>query len=254
LPASVANGPDQVRDVVRTMARAGADVIKTATTGGASSRPGHGPRDSAFSRDEMLALVEESHALGRRVMCHALGGPGLRTAVLAGVDSIEHGSYLDEEPDLMLRMAEGGIFLVPTLTVYVYHRESAAAHVRARALALYDHHVATVQRALELGVPVAAGTDAGGHGHPKNALELGYLVDAGLTPMQAVRAGTQWAAQCLGLDRDLGTLEPGRLADLIAVDGSPLDDIKMLLDPQRIELVLKGGAVCVDRRATAPAR
>jgi imidazolonepropionase-like amidohydrolase len=125
--------------------------------------------------------------------------------------------------------------------------------VRARALALYEHHVATVRRALELGVPLAAGTDAGGHGHPKNALELGYLVDAGLTPMQAVRAATQWAAQCLGLDGELGTLEPGRLADLIVVDGNPLDDIKLLLEPRRIELVLKGGAVCVDRRA-APAR
>ena len=253
LPESVANGPDQVRDVVRTMARAGADVIKTATTGGASSRPGHGPTDAAFSREEMLALVAESHALGRRVMCHALGGPGLRTAVLAGVDSIEHGSYLDEEPELMAQMAERGVFLVPTLTVYVYHRESASAHVRARALALYEHHVATIRRALELGVPIAAGTDAGGHGHPKNALELGYLVDAGLTPMQAVRAATQWAAQCLGLDRELGTLEAGRLADLIVVDGNPLDDVKVLLEPQRIELVLKGGVVCVDRRA-APAR
>ena len=249
LPSSVANGPDQVRDVVRTMVRAGADVIKTATTGGASSRPGHGPRDAAFSHEEMLALVAEAHALGRRVMCHALGGPGMRAAVEAGVDSIEHGCYLDEEPELMAEMAARRIFLVPTLTVYVYHRESPAPHVRARALALYEHHLATVRRALELGVPIAAGTDAGGHGHPKNALELGYLVDAGLTPMQAVRAATQWAAQCLGLDGDLGTLEPGRLADLIAVDGNPLDDIKVLLDPRRIELVVKGGAVCVDRRA-----
>jgi imidazolonepropionase-like amidohydrolase len=131
LPESVANGPDAVRDVVRTMVRAGADVIKTATTGGASSRPGHGPKDAAFSREEMLALVAESHALGRRVMCHALRGPGLRTAVLAGVDSIEHGSYLDEEPELMAQMAARGVFLVATLTVYVYHRESASAHVRA---------------------------------------------------------------------------------------------------------------------------
>ena len=249
LPPSVANGPDQVRDVVRTMVRAGADVIKTATTGGASSRPGHGPSDAAFSSEEMLALVAESHALGRRVMCHALGGPGLRIAVRAGVDSIEHGSYLDEEPELLARMAERGIFLVPTLTVYVYHRESPAPHVRARALALHEHHLASVRRAVELGVPIAAGTDAGGHGHPLNALELGYLVEAGLTPMQAVRAGTQWAAKCLGLDGDLGTLEPGRLADLLVVDGNPLDDIKVLLEPRRIELVMKGGAVCVDRRA-----
>src|SRR5262245_9438292 len=200
----------------------------------------------------MLALVAEAHALGRRVMCHALGGPGMRAAVEAGVDSIEHGCYLDEEPELMAEMAARRIFLVPTLTVYVYHRESPAPHLRARALALYEHHLATVRRALELGVPIAAGTDAGGHGHPKNALELGYLVDAGLTPMQAVRAATQWAAQCLGLDGDLGTLEPGRLADLLVVDGNPLDDIKVLLEPRRIEIVFKGGAVCVDRRGEPP--
>src|SRR5215510_4507168 len=101
LPDSVANGIDQVRAVVRTMVRAGADAIKCATTGGASSRPGHGPRDHAFTRDEMRVLVEEAHAQGRKVMCHALGGPGLRLAVEAGVDSIEHGSYIAEEPELL---------------------------------------------------------------------------------------------------------------------------------------------------------
>src|SRR5262245_45251423 len=112
LPESVANGPDEVRDVVRTMIRAGADVIKTATTGGASSRPGHGPKDAAFTLEEMQAMVAESHAQGRRVMCHALGGPGLRLALEAGVNSIEHGCYLDEEPDLLARMAEHHRFLV----------------------------------------------------------------------------------------------------------------------------------------------
>lgn len=252
LPNSVGNGPDEVRDVVRAMVRAGADVIKTATTGGASSRAGHGPRDAAFSLPEMQALVTESHALGRRVMCHALGGPGLSTALGAGVDSIEHGCYLDEEPELMARMAAQGTFFVPTLTVYVYHRESASPHVRARAIELYPHHVASVRRALELGVPIAAGTDAGGHGHPKNALELQCLVEAGLTPMQALQAATQWAARCLGLERELGTIEKGRLADLVVVNGNPLDDVKILLDPARIALVLKGGAVCADRRG-APA-
>ena len=250
LPKSVGNGPDEVRDVVRTIVRAGADVIKTATTGGASSRAGHGPLDAAFSLEEMQALVTESHALGRRVMCHALGGPGLRTALAAGVDSIEHGCYLDEEPELMAKMAARGTFFVPTLTVYVYHRQSVAAHVRARAIDLHPHHLASLGRALELGVPIAAGTDAGGHGHPKNALELKYLVEAGLTPMQALRAATQWAARCLGLERELGTLEKGRLADVVVVNGNPLDDVSVLLDPGRIELVIKGGAVCADRRDT----
>lgn len=251
LPDSVANGPDAVRDVVRRLVRAGADVIKTATTGGASSRPGHGPLDAAFSPVEMEALVTESHALGRRVMCHALGGPGLLTALEAGVDSVEHGCYLDEDPTLLNRMAVQGTFFVPTVTVYVYHRESPAPHVRERARALHAHHVASVQRALERGVPIAAGTDAGGHGHPRNALELKYLVEAGLSPMQALRAGTQWAARCLGLDREIGTLEKGRQADLVVVDGNPLDDVTVLLDPARIELVLKSGAICADRRKAA---
>src|SRR6266571_3126939 len=117
LPPSVANGIHEVQHVVRAMARAGADVIKCATTGGASSRPGHGPKDIAFTKDEMRALVEESHALGRRVMCHALGGPGLRMGIEAGVDSIKHGCYLDEDPELLAMMAEYGTFFVPTLTV-----------------------------------------------------------------------------------------------------------------------------------------
>src|SRR5256884_171904 len=211
LPRSVGNGPDEVRDVVRTIVRAGADVIKPATTGGASSRAGHGPRDAAFSLEEMQALVAESHALGRRVMCHALGGPGLRTALAAGVDSIEHGCYLDEEPELMTRMAAQGTFFVPTLTVYVYHRDSVAPHVRARAIELHPHHLASVKRALELGVPIAAGTDAGGHGHPKNALELTYLVEAGLTPIHALRAGTHGAGPGPGVP---GAILAERLASL----------------------------------------
>ena len=253
LPSSVGNGPDGVRDVVRTMVRAGADVIKTATTGGASSRAGHGPLDTAFTLAEMQALVAESHALGRRVMCHALGGPGLRTAIEAGVDSIEHGCYLDKDPELLKRMAGQGTFFVPTLLVYEYHRESLAPHVRQRAIDLHKHHLASVRRALELEVPIAAGTDAGGHGHPRNARELACLVGAGLTPMQALRAGTQWAAQCLALEREVGTLEKGRLADAVVVKGNPLDDITLLGDPARIELVVKAGVVCADRRLTTTA-
>src|SRR5947207_13337503 len=118
LPESVCNGVDDVRQVVRKMVRAGADVIKCATTGGASSRPAHGPRDSAFNLDEMQALVDEAQALDRRVMCHALGGRGLDIAIEAGVDSIEHGSYLNEDPRHLERMAERGIFFVPPLLVY----------------------------------------------------------------------------------------------------------------------------------------
>src|SRR5262249_57427085 len=110
-----ADGIDAIRTTVRTMVRAGADQIKCATTGGASSRAGHGPRDSEYTLEELKALVEESHALGRRVMCHALGGPGLRVAIEAGVDSIEHGCYLDADRERIPVRAEQGLFLVPTL-------------------------------------------------------------------------------------------------------------------------------------------
>src|SRR5437667_11516162 len=228
LPNSVVDTLADVRPVVRRMVRAGADVIKCATTGGASSRPGHGPRDGAFNLDEMRALVDEAQALDRRVMCHALGGRGLDIAIEAGVDSIEHGTYLDENPRHLERMAERGIFFVPTLLVHDYHRKSPQPHVRERAAALYESHIASIRRALEIGVKVVAGTDAGGHGHPANAGELDCLVRAGMTPMQALQAATGWAAECLGQEAELGTVEAGKLADLVVVDGNPAADITIL--------------------------
>jgi imidazolonepropionase-like amidohydrolase len=237
-----------VRNVVRTMVRAGADVIKCATTGGASSRPGHGPKDQAFNRDEMMALVDEAHTLGRRVMCHALGGDGLRMAIEAGVDSIEHGCYLNEDPELIPMMAEQGTFFVPTLTVYVFHRERSAPHIQERGRILHAHHIESVQRALQAGVPIVAGTDAGGHEHGINAQELQYLVEAGLSPMQALQAGTSWAAACLGMADETGALEAGKWADIVAVEGNPLENISILQRQDRIRLVLKGGTICVDRR------
>jgi imidazolonepropionase-like amidohydrolase len=244
LPDSVANGVDQVRTVVRAMVRAGADVIKCATTGGASSRRGHGPTDPAFTRDEMRVLVDEAHALGRKVMCHALGGPGLRLAVEAGADSIEHGCYLGDEPELVAMMAERGTVFTPTLLVYVYHRDSPAPHVKRRARDLYARHLESVAAARAAGVRISAGTDAGGHGHPVNARELECLVEAGLPALEALRAGTGWAAECLGWEREVGT---------VAVEGDPLRDLTLLQRPERIKLVWKGGRICVDRRAAREA-
>jgi imidazolonepropionase-like amidohydrolase len=252
LPDCVVKSLADVRPVVRRIVRAGADVIKCATTGGASSRPGHGPLDGAFNVDEMQALTDEAHALDRRVMCHALGGRGLRIAIEAGVDSIEHGCYLDEEPELLDMMAQRGIFFVPTFAVYEYHRKSALPHVRERALHLQEHHVTSLRRALAAGVKIAAGTDAGGHGHPSNAMEIECLVKAGLTPLQALRAATGWAAECLGLERDIGTVEKGKLADLVVMAGDPLADLKMLQNPERIALVLKGGQIVANRLAKTP--
>ncbi len=247
LPDGVVNSLADVRPVVRRVVRAGADVIKCATTGGASSRPGHGPHDGAFNLDEMLALVEEAHALDRRVICHALGGRGLRVAVEAGVDSIDHGCYLDQKPELLEMMARREIFFVPTFAVYDYHRKSPLSHVRERAQHLEEHHVASLRRALAAGVKIAAGTDAGGHGHPPNAIEIACLVRAGMTPLQALRAATGWAAECIGRERDLGTIENGKLADLVVIAGDPLAEVTILQNPENIALVIKGGQIAVNR-------
>ncbi len=249
LPDGVVNSLADVRPVVRRVVRAGADVIKCATTGGASSRPEHGPRDGAFNLDEMQALTEEAHALDRRVMCHALGGRGLRVAIEAGVNSIEHGCYLNQEPELLDKMAQRGIFFVPTFAVYDFHRKSPLPHIRERAHHLEEHHGESLRRAFAAGVKIAAGTDAGGHGHPSNALEIACLVRAGLTPLQALQAATGWAAECIGRERDLGTIEKGKLADLIVVGGDPLEDVAILQNPERIALVLKGGEIAADRMA-----
>jgi imidazolonepropionase-like amidohydrolase len=247
LPDGVVNTLADIRPVVRRVVRAGADVIKCATTGGASSRPGHGPTDGAFNLDEMQALVEESHALDRRVICHALGGRGLRIAVEAGVDSIDHGCYLDQEPELLDMMARRGIFFVPTFAVYDYHRKSPLPHVRERAQHLEAHHVASLRQALAAGVKIAAGTDAGGHGHPPNAIEIACLVRAGMTPLQALRAATGWAAECIGRERELGTVENGKLADLVVVVVDPLADVSILQNRDNIALVLKSGEIAVNR-------
>jgi imidazolonepropionase-like amidohydrolase len=247
LPSGVVETLGDVRPVVRRMVRAGADVIKCATTGGASSRPGHGPKDSAFNLDEMTALVEEAHVLDRKVICHALGGRGLEIAVEAGVDSIDHGCYLDEEPSQLERMAKKGIFFVPTLLVYEYHRRSPQPHVKERAVDLHEHHVLAIRRALKAGVKVVAGTDAGGHGHPANAGELDCLVRAGMTPMQAIQAATGWAAECVGRGGELGTVEKGKLADLVVVRADPLADIAVLREAKNIALVLKGGETAIAR-------
>src|SRR5256886_3910846 len=189
---------------------------------GAPARGRAGPRDGAFNLDEMQALVDEAHALDRRVMCHALGGRGLDIAIDAGVDSIEHGCYLDENPRHLERMAERGIFFVPTLLVYEYHRKSPQPHVRERAQVLQEHHIASIRRALEIGVKVVAGTDAGGHGHPANAGELEWLVKSGMTPMQALQAANGLAARCCGKEGEVGTGGDGKFGRLGGVGGGPL--------------------------------
>jgi imidazolonepropionase-like amidohydrolase len=181
-------------------------------------------------------------------MCHALGGPGLRAGVQAGADSIEHGAYLEEDPEALQMMADRGTFLIPTFSVYVYHGQRGTPHGRQRAAELRDHHVRSLQMAMEAGIRVVAGTDAGGWVHGNNAQELGCLVAAGMTPSQAIKAATGDAAACLGLEADLGTVEAGKRADLVLVEGNPLDDVTILEEGRAVISVLKDGKVHLDRR------
>jgi imidazolonepropionase-like amidohydrolase len=251
LPWGVADGPEGFRKKVREMVQAGADVIKCATTGGASSTAGLGPKDMLFERDELEALVDEAHKRGCLVMCHALGGPGLRMAIEVGVDSIEHGSYLDEDPDLLPMMVEKNISLAPTFSVYTFHGTRGTPHGRARAAELREHHVRSAQMAIEAGVRVVAGTDEGGWEHANNAHEISCLAAAGLTPMQAIQAATGRAAEAIGLASEIGTIIAGKQADLILVQGNPLEDVTMLERGKAVEFVMKGGTVYLDRRAQA---
>ena len=249
LPWGVADGPVGMRAKVREMVGAGADVIKTATTGGASSTAGLGPKDVLFERAELEALVDEAHKRGRQVMCHALGGPGLRMAIEVGVDSIEHGSYLDEDPGLLEMMAEKGIVFTPTYGVYTFHAIHGTPHGRARAAALREHHVKSLRMALDYGVTVTAGTDEGGWEHGNNAHEISCLVEAGMTPMQAIVAATSDAAKCMGLEAEVGSIEKGKRADLILVDGNPLDDVKILERGTAVKYVMKDGCTHIDSRS-----
>lgn len=246
-PVGVANGPEAVRSMVREMVRVGADVIKFATTGGASSRQGHGPKDIAFGPDEVKALVDEAAAQGKLTMCHALGGPGLRMCVEAGVGSVEHGCYLADDPDLLKMMADNNTFFTPTWEVYEFHSTISAPHVKARAEALFHTHRDSLHKAVEAGAKITAGTDAGGFVHGDNAREIELMVERGLSPMQAIQTATGWAAECIGLDKEIGTVEKGKQADLLAVAGDPLKSVNVLRDKEAIKLVMKGGVSYVDK-------
>ena len=245
-PVGVANGPAAVRSMVREMVRVGADVIKFATTGGASSRQGHGPMDIAFGPDEVKALVDEAAGLGKLTMCHALGGPGLRMCIEAGVGSVEHGCYLADDPDLLKMMADNNTFFTPTFEVYEFHSTISAPHIKARAETLFHTHQDSLHKAVEAGAKITAGTDAGGFVHGDNAREIELMVERGLSAMQAIQTATGWAAECIGLEKEIGTVEKGKQADLLAVAGDPLRNIGVLRDRKAIKLVMKGGVACID--------
>ena len=225
-PSGRVDGPDAVRRKVREMIRAGADVIKVATSGGVLS-PTDDPRHPHFRPDELEEMVAEATAAGIYVMAHAQGAEGIKNAVRAGIRSIEHGIYLDDEGiDLMLQR---GTWLVPTLVapLGVLDAVDAGASLPAstveKAKAVVEVHQQAVGRAIAAGLQVAMGTDSGVAPHGANLRELDLLVRCGMSPQQALVATTSSAAELMGLGDDLGTLEPGKRADLVLLDGDPLE-------------------------------
>ena len=239
----IADGPEQIRAAVRYQAKYGADVIKTCATGGVLSE-GDAVGVPQYTYDELKALVDEATKLERKVAAHAHGTEGIKIAVRAGVSSIEHGSFLDEEGAKM--MAERGTFLVPTLSAGEAAENAAKTGVlkglRAeKALAAAQAMRKSIKYAIENKVPIALGTDAGVSHHGANGHEFTLMVQwGGMTPMQSIVAGTSNAAKLLGWDKNLGTLTTGKWADIVAVPGDPIADIKVMEKPV---FVMKNGVV-----------
>jgi imidazolonepropionase-like amidohydrolase len=240
-PSGLVDGPDAVRRKVRELVRAGADVIKVATSGGVLS-PRDDPRQAHLRPAELAVLVEEATAAGIAVMAHAQASEGIKNAVRAGIRSIEHGIYLDDEAiGLML---ERGTWLVPTLVAPQGVIDAAAAgvaipaNVLDKARMVVEVHRSAFRRAVEAGVRIAVGTDSGVTPHGRNLRELSLMADGGMAPGAVLEAATRSAAQLLGLDAELGTVEPGKIADLVLVAGDPFDLATL---PDRVEGVWKAG-------------
>jgi imidazolonepropionase-like amidohydrolase len=246
-PDGICDGIDGVRRKVREVLRAGAEVIKVCTTGGVMSPTDH-PDFTQFSPEELAVIVQEGqYRRGVKVMAHAQGSEGVKNAIRAGIHSIEHGIYLDKEAiDLML---ERGTFLVPTLLAPVAVLEAADANKSVPEWAIQksrevmEVHSESVARAHKAGVKIAMGTDAGVMRHGTNLRELGLMCNIGLSPMEAIVATTKTAAQCLGWEDQVGTIEPGKLADIVISKTDPLKDIRSLENTDNIAVVMKDGQI-----------
>ena len=239
-PSGVCDGVDGVREKVREVIRAGADAIKIASSGGFFS-PADDPMHPHFAQDELDMIVSTAADLGRWVMSHAHGPEGIKRAVRAGVRSIEHGTFLDQESaDLML---ERGTWLVPTVTSgdtteELANDEKLAPEIRAKFAGLGRPEFDAMKLAAQAGLKVALGTDAAVFPHGWNLNELTHMVNNGFSPEQALYAGTLSAAELMGWDDRLGSLEPGKIADVVVVDGDPFAFETL---SERIEQVWKDG-------------
>ena len=250
----IINGADEARAAVRYQIKYGADVIKVCATAGVMSAGTEiGPAQTTL--DELRAIVETAHMLNRRVTVHAHGREGILNAVRAGVNSIQHGSVLDDE--VLALMKERGTYLVPTMMAYDFvYREAQegrmAPHSAKKAIEVTPLARTSHRRAITSGVRIAFGTDAGVYDHGKKADEFRLLVEAGLSPAQVLLAATREAANAMGRQADLGTIEPGKYADLVAVRGDPLQGVGVL---KQIGFVMKEGVVYKrDEQPTETAR
>jgi imidazolonepropionase-like amidohydrolase len=237
-----ADGPDEMRKATREQLRRGADFVKLMTTG-ARSVLLEDPEPAQMTRAEVATVVEEAHRMGFRVAAHCEGLEGTRLAIEEGVDTIEHGLELHREPALLERLAESARILVPTLSCFFDLSETHACLWAPRLVELAkrqrEEAHRTVEAAHAAGVRMAMGFDSMPHG--RSALELVRMHDAGLTALEAMAAATSVAAAACGLDGEVGTIEPGKRADLLVVDGDPLADPRVLLDAERIWLVVQSG-------------
>ena len=257
IPPSRVDGVDAMRQRVREVLRAGADCIKLCTSGGVLS-PGDLPDTPQFTVEEIAAAVYEAGVHGKHVLAHAMSAQGIKNALRGGVRSIEHGCLLDEEGIAMMR--ERDAYLVPTLVaprdvaaIAERNPQQLTAEMVDKARRVADVHMQAFRQAVAAGVHVALGTDAGVGEHGGNARELALMVEGGMTPMQALLAATTVPARLLGLQDRLGSLEPGKLADLVAVQGDPLTDISQLSNPTWMRVVVKGGVVVRNLAAAVPA-
>ncbi|MGE0884639.1 MAG: amidohydrolase family protein [Blastocatellales bacterium] len=238
----VADGVEGVMTKTREVIKYGANVIKICSTGGVLSL-GDDPKASQYTLEEMKTIVAEAHRLGRKVAAHAHGGDGIKLAVLAGVDSIEHGSYIDDEAVKLMK--ERGTYLVPTLYLgdwflANYEKLGLPPSIVAKAREVMPTMQKNFARALSQGVPVAFGTDSAVYPHGLNAHEFAVYVRLGMSPIQAIQTATVHASKLLGQEDRIGAIEAGKFADLIAVEGDPTKDVTEL---ERAKFVMKGGQV-----------
>jgi imidazolonepropionase-like amidohydrolase len=246
-PDGIADGPEEVRKAVRKIMRAGAEVIKVMVTGGIISANDH-PEYPQFTPEELNVIVEEAGYRNLQVFAHAHGKEGLINAVNAGMNSIEHGTCIDDE--CIGLMLSKGTYLVPTLIAMKINKERAldeASNIpdwsREDSIRMEGAHEKNMKKAFKAGVKIVMGTDSGVVPHGRNLEELGYLVDIGMDPMEAIIAGTKRAAESLGWLDKIGTLEERKLADLVISKKDPLKHIKSLGNPDNILMVIKDGKV-----------